>query len=129
MTLAVAIASEHDAFDGEVYRRLLERLLARPVTRWSGSFVFNGCKSVAKLCPAFLEAASAAGIRHALLAIDNDGGARRRPEHDDTHVPPAFDVDDDETCRECWLHQAVPSSWTADSRRHCVAVPVQVIET
>src|SRR5580704_8864263 len=129
MTLPVAIASEQDAFDGQLYELLLERLLGRPVARWTGTFAFNGCRSVAKLCPAFLLAAEAAGVEHALLAVDNDGGARRRPEHEPGHVPPAFALDDDVTCRECWLTQALPASWRAEPRRSCVVVPVQVIET
>ncbi len=63
MTLTVAIASENDAFDGVLYEMLLERLLARPTSRWTGTFVFPGCKAVAKQCPAFLAAAAAAGVR------------------------------------------------------------------
>lgn len=129
MTLEVAIASEQDAYDGEIYRLLLERLLGRPVVRWTGDFVFSGCKSVAKMCDAFLNAASAAGVRHALLAVDNDGGARRRPEHEATHPPVPFNLNDDDGCRECWLTSAIPASWTARDLRLCVVVPVQVIET
>ena len=129
MTITVAIASEHDAFDGEVYRLLLERLLAQPVARWTGSFAFNGCKSVAKLCEPFLEAAEGAGVRRALLAVDNDGGARRRPEHAAAHVPLPFDLDDDDGCRECWLTAAAPSRWNAPGQCLCVVVPVQVVET
>jgi hypothetical protein len=129
VTLTVAIASEHDAYDGRLYELLLGRLLARPVVRWTGSFVFNGCKAVAKLCDGFLKAAEAHGIRHALLAVDNDGGARRRPEHEAAHVPPPFELDDDDGCRECWLGAAVPPSWRIGDRRSCVVVPVQVVET
>ncbi len=128
MTLEVAIASEQDAYDGEIYRLLLERLLGRPVVRWTGDFVFNGYKSVAKACDAFLHAASAAGIRHALLAVDNDGGARRHPEHEVTHPPVPFNLNDDEGCRECWLTATIPSSWTTGEMRLCVVVPVQVID-
>ena len=82
MTLTVAIASENDSFDGEVYRFLLSQLLGVTVQRWAGTFAFNGCKSVVKLAPAFLNAAQAAGVGHALFAVDNDGGAAKKPEHD-----------------------------------------------
>jgi hypothetical protein len=61
--------------------------------------------------------------------VDNDGGARRRPEHDPADAPPPFRVDDDDTCRECWLSQAIPASWSATGGRACVVVPVQAIET
>jgi hypothetical protein len=129
VTLVVAIASEYDAFDGEVYELLLRLLLGRSVTRWTSGFVFNGYHSVAKQCPAFLAAARAAGVRRALLAIDNDGDGTRCPEHDAAHIPPAFDIRDDEGCRECWLTAAIPSSWRAAPQRSCVVVPIQVVET
>ena len=117
MTLPVAIASEQDAFDGQLYGLLLERLLARPVARWTGPFVFNGCRSVAKLCPAFLAAAEAAGVQHALLAVDNDGGARRHPEHEAAHLPVPFNLNDEDGCRECWLTAAVPLVASAAASR------------
>src|SRR5690349_17010072 len=129
MTLTVAIASECDPFDGEIYRHVTEALLGRPVQKWIGTSKFDGCRAVAKLAPAFLAAAAKAGVRHALLAVDNDGGGRRRPEHADTDVPVAFDIDDDQTCRECWLLQAVPSDWPTLGGQTCVVAPVQAIET
>jgi hypothetical protein len=126
MPLTVAIASEFDPFDGEIYRFLLSALLGTDVVKWTGGFIFNGCRSVAKFAPAFLPAAGAGGVRHALLAVDNDGGSRRRPEHQVDHVSRPFDLDDDEGCRECWLEKATPSSW---SGKTCIGVPVQTIET
>ncbi len=129
MTLSVAIASEYDAYDGEIYRFLISQLLERDVERWAGEFSFNGNRSVVKLAPAFLEAASRHGIRHALLAVDNDGGSRRRPEHEESHVSPPFDIDDNDGCRECWLRAAIPCKWQQSGGLSCVVVPVQVLET
>lgn len=129
MTLTVAIASENDSFDGEVYRVLLAQLLGVPVVRWVGSFAFNGYKSVAKVAPAFLLAAAAAGVEHALFAIDNDGGASRNPEHEPSHVAPPFDLTDDRSCRECWLQSALPNAWKEGTGRLGIVVPVQLIET
>lgn len=129
MTLRVAIASEYDGYDGEIYRFLLEAILCTPVTKWTGAFVFNGCNSVAKSAPGFLLAAQRAGVRHALLAVDNDGGAMRRPEHEDQHVVPTFNIKDTTSCRACWLTAAVPAAWSGSGGLSCVVVPVQVIET
>jgi len=129
MTLKVAIASEYDLYDGEIYRFLLQEILGVSVEKWPNSYAFSGCRTVAKLAPAFLAAAASSGIEHALLAVDNDGGARRRPEHEPGHVPPSFRLDDDEACRECWLVEAVPKSWMASGAKVCVGVPIQTLET
>jgi hypothetical protein len=64
------------------------------------------------------------GIRHALFAVDNDGGARRGPEHKPNHDQPTQAADDD-GCRTCRILQAIPEWWTIADRRHCAAVPVQ----
>lgn len=125
--LMVAIAAEGP--DAEIYRSLMESIIGRPIRSWTGPFAFYGCKAVAKAAPVFLGAAARAGVAHAMLAIDNDGGSKRRPEHTPFDVAPPFTIDDDDTCRECWLTQAIPSSWKATTRRHCVAVPVQTVET
>lgn len=127
----VAIASEFDSYDGEAYRYLLELMLGRRVTRWVGDYQFNGDKSVVKMAASFLGAAERAGVNRALLAVDNDGGARRRPEHDPTHAPIAecdFDIADADSCRECWLEASIPATWRSPARS-CVVVPVQVLET
>jgi hypothetical protein len=129
--LRVAIASEFDLFDGEAYRVLLELVLGVPVRRWAGDFRFFGDKHVAKMAPSFLGAAERAGVGRALLAVDNDGGASRRPEHDATHTPipdGEFDIEDDVSCRECWLEAAIPPAWRSPARS-CVVVPVQMLET
>ncbi|MCA9596329.1 MAG: hypothetical protein KC776_23605 [Myxococcales bacterium] len=129
MTLRVAIASEYDLYDGEIYRFLLEKILAQPVERWVGDYSFTGNRSVVKLAPAFLATAARVGIRHAVLAVDNDGGAKRRPEHDEGHAPAPFDIDDDVRCRECWLTASIPARWSTLGGMTCVVVPVQVVET
>ena len=129
MTLEVALASENNAYDAVLFGDLLTMLLGAPVRVWTGQFEFAGCKAVAKLAPAFLVAARLAGLRHALLAVDNDGGALRRPEHASAHVPVPFNIDDDDTCRECWLQQSLPASWGSNGEKTCIAVPVQAVET
>jgi hypothetical protein len=63
VTLRVAIASEYDAYDGEIYRFLISRLLGREVERWTGEFSFHGNRSVVKLAPAFLDAAARRVLR------------------------------------------------------------------
>ncbi|HSN97832.1 MAG TPA: hypothetical protein VLS89_06020, partial [Candidatus Nanopelagicales bacterium] len=127
--LTVAIATEYDDYDGEVYRVLLERYLGQPVARWQTAMRFNGDRSVRKLAAPYLVTAAAAGVRHALFAIDNDGGSKRRPEHDEGHDQAAQAADEREGCRVCWLSQALPASWTESGARRCVVVPVQTLET
>jgi hypothetical protein len=126
--LLVAFACESE-FDRLVYAQLASDLLGVPVTSWPSEFTFSGCKTVAALADAYLLAASRDGVAHALLAIDNDGGAVKAREHDDpNHVVPIspWRRDDDVSCRECWLEQAIPPRWTGKT---CVVVPVQAIET
>ena len=87
MTLRVAIAAENLETDGEIYRDLLEVVLGVPVERFTpGAASFRGWKTVYRLAPLFLELAADAGFDRALLAIDNDGGAKRRPEHAPTYT-------------------------------------------
>ena len=128
MTVTVAIASEYDGCDGVIYERLLSLLLNVPVTRWTGNMVFNGYRSVAKQAHAFLNAAANAGVRHALLAIDNDGGGNGPAEHHGSCVPPTFNIDEGLGCRECWLTSALPPAWIPNAHL-AVAVPVQTLET
>ena len=129
MSLVVAIAAESDAYDSQIYKRLLGMVLDTDVTSWTGGMIFNGNRAVAKLAPVFLSAASNAGIRHALLAVDNDGGGHRRQEHRHTCIVSTFDINDDVGCRECWLEAAAPPRWRASGGQLSVAVPVQTLET
>ena len=124
------MATENGAFDAEVYRYLLQCILQTPVTTWSGDrpVRFNGWKSVVKQAPIFLKLAEQAKLRHALLAIDNDGGSRRHPEHQPDHDVKHQAADED-GCRVCKLMNIVPDSWEAAEFRRCVVVPVQTIET
>src|SRR5665213_344137 len=108
MALTVAIGSENDDVDAEVYRILLGRLLGQEVNRYATARSFSGWKSVRDLAAPYLADAWRNGARHALFAIDNDGGAKRAPEHDDTHDVRA-QADDKNGCRTCWLAQALPA--------------------
>lgn len=73
--LTVAIASENSGYDAQVYQKLLSLLLPTEVGIWAGhTYRFNGWKPVVHLCRLFLKDAAEHGVRHALLAIDNDGG-------------------------------------------------------
>ena len=132
--LTVAIASENDDFDGELYRALLELVLERPVLCWKTEMRFDGHRAVYKLAEPFLSRARQHGVQHALFAVDNDGGSRRRPEHSDEcpapgTPPAAIGLDDDDACRVCWLQSGIPASWSAAGGLLCLAVPVQTIET
>jgi hypothetical protein len=128
--LTVAIASENDAMDAEVYRYLLERLLGTEVTRWKTDITFDrgGLRRVHCLTPAFLETAARYGVTRALIAIDNDGGTQKGPEHVAGHLP-LQDGADEKSCRVCWLSQRVPESWRSNSHRACIVIPVQTLET
>ncbi|MFS8065378.1 MAG: hypothetical protein ACMG6S_03295 [Byssovorax sp.] len=127
--LTVAIATESESFDAEAYRALLSRLLDEEVTRWKTDLRFSGWKSVCRDIPLYLDKAADAGVTRALVAIDNDGGARRRPEHDVAHVSAQQASDDEDGCAFCLLTESVPSSWVVGDRKQCLVVPVQVLET
>jgi hypothetical protein len=130
--LTVAIASENDALDAEVYRQLLARLLGTDVQRWKTDITFQGggFRHVYNLVPTFLEFAAKNGVTRALIAIDNDGGSQRCPEHGPTHVAAQHGAGE-EDCRVCWLGQRVPETWKAEPSTHraCIIVPVQTLET
>ncbi len=126
--LTVAIASEFHAYDGEIYRCLLERILGTPVQAWKSEIEFNGCKHVRKQAGLYLEKAALEGVRHALIAIDNDGGSRNGPPHHPSHQI-AEHVANPEGCRVCWLLETIPQSWREPGYRSCVVVPVQTLET
>lgn len=121
--LTVAIAAEAE-YDREIFRHLISLALGVPVATWASNLSFTGCNGVIAITPLFLTQASRAGIHHALLAIDNDGGSTRRLEHEDSHVPHGADPADG--CRECVLLDAIPNTWASKT---CIAVPTQTIET
>lgn len=125
----VAIATESDDFDAEVYRRLLCLLLGQEVQRWPTDLRFNGWKSVLNLLPAYLQRAAGDGVTRALVAIDNDGGAKRRPEHTADHLPANQARDRDDGCAHCLLLETIPASWRSETHRSCIVVPVQTLET
>jgi hypothetical protein len=128
--LTVAIASENDAVDAEVYRVLLTRLLGTDVQRWQTDIRFDGggFRRVHNLAPTFLALAANQGVTRALVAIDNDGGSQRCPEHVASHEA-TRDGADETACRICWLSQRVPDAWKQEPHRACVVVPVQTLET
>ncbi|NOK23137.1 hypothetical protein [Corallococcus carmarthensis] len=126
--LTVAIASEFHAYDGELYRYLLERVLGTPVQAWKSEIEFNGCKHVRKQAGLYLNAAAQQGVRHALVAIDNDGGSTHGLPHHPSHDS-AQECANERGCRVCWLHSTIPTSWREDPYRSCVVVPVQTLET
>jgi hypothetical protein len=126
--LTVAIAAENDDYDAEIYCTLLELLLAKPVVRYPTQRRFSGCRSVRDLSEAYLRDAERHGVQHALFAIDNDGGAKRAPEHDAAHNAAAEAANTD-GCRACWLGEVVPAWWAANGSKRCLVVPVQTVET
>jgi hypothetical protein len=126
--LTVAIAAENDVYDAEIYRTLLEILLAQPVVRYQTPRRFSGWPSVRDHAEIYLRSAERQGVEHALFAIDNDGGGRRAPEHEDAHDARAEAANED-GCRTCWLAENIPGWWTAGSGKRCLVVPVQTLET
>ncbi len=108
--LTVAIAVENPDYDGEVYRLLLELLLDRQVATFPTQRRFSGWRSVLTLCEPYLRDADRQGIKHALLAIDNDGGGKRAPEHDEAHDV-AGEAADDEGCRVCRHFEDQLAGW------------------
>ena len=127
--MLVAIAAENDDYDVAVYEALLKLVLGSDVEAWrTHDMQFRGVGSVMTLGRTFLERAAARGLGYALLAVDNDGGLRRHPEHNSSHVG-AVEVADRDGCRWCRLARVAPDEWTAGAKRHCVVVPVQTIET
>jgi len=83
---------------------------------------------VRDLSELYLRDADRNGIKHAFLAIDNDGGARRAPEHEPTHDSAAHAADED-GCRACLVAEVVPKWWIAGGNKRCTVVPVQTLET
>ncbi|RKG64113.1 hypothetical protein D7V80_28130 [Corallococcus sp. CA054B] len=126
--LTVAIASEFHAYDGELYRYLLEQVLGTPIEAWKSEIEFNGCKHVRKQAGLYLNTAAQQGVRHALIAIDNDGGSTHGLPHHPLHDT-AQECANAGGCRVCWLHNTIPTNWREDPYHSCVVVPVQTLET
>ncbi len=130
--LAVAVVCENMASDGAILTRLVELVLDRPVQRWQPEGIeLNGWKHVYKLSRSLLQWAADEGVEHAVVAVDNDGGAKRRPLHSPDHEPPADRemealLDDKDTCRWCTLRAALPEELPLAV---CLAVPLQALET
>lgn len=120
-----AFACENPVFDASVYARLVALEIAGPVDPWTHDVVFTGWQSIKSQLPYFLRLAMDAGVRHAVVAVDNDGGARRRPGHEASHDA-STQANDPDGCRVCAMTTWVPPDWTGDA---VLAVPVQTIET
>lgn len=126
--LTVAIAAESDGYDAEIYRALLPLLLGQSIACHPTQRRFSGWRSVRDLSGAYLSDAHRQGVRHALFAIDNDGGAKRAAEHDPAHDAPT-EAGKEDGCRACWLAENVPGWWTENGSKRCLVVPVQTLET
>ena len=134
--IEVAIACENSDTDGEIYRHLLELILDCEVATFAprGHHRFSGWKSVYRLAPSFIALAADAGVRHALLVVDNDGGAKKHPEHADTDAPlprgtPLKELIESKGCRTCSLAALDLRGWRSSGRSLCIVVPVQAVET
>jgi hypothetical protein len=124
--MLVAIAAENLDYDVSVYERLLALCLSRPVEAWRDHDVsFSGVGSVFALGNVFLDRAAKAGVKRALVAVDNDGGLQKRLPHDSAHAR-AEQVDTPEGCRYCKLEDRIAHIQGLDLS---LAVPVQAIET
>lgn len=119
--LTVAIASENGAYDAEIYRVVVEMVLGQPIRLHPTQRAFSGWKSVRDLADPYLRDARRQGVLHALLAVDNDGGSRRAPEHEEAHDP-ATEASSEDGCRYCWLSRVLPPWWSEGGGRSCVVL-------
>jgi len=127
--MKVAIGGESKQYDPEVYRFLLGRVLRTDIERWESDIVFlPGWKGLLKILPTYLDRAASAGVRHALVAIDNDGGADGPAEHEMNHQA-SLEAAKDRGCRTCLLLDTLPPDWREGQRYRCTVVPVQTLET
>ncbi|HEX8700318.1 MAG TPA: hypothetical protein VF815_15835 [Myxococcaceae bacterium] len=128
--LKVAIAGENPHYDMQVYGAVLSLVLQQKVEVWNDhGYRFSGWKSVLHHAPLFLKDAAGHGIQRALLAIDNDGGSRRRLEHQPSHVSNQQARNVEDGCAECLLEESIPENWKHPPLYCCIAVPVQTLET
>ncbi|WP_309895056.1 hypothetical protein [Archangium sp.] len=128
--LKVAIASENGHYDSLVYRELLSMLLPTEVEIWNEHrYTFNGWKPVVHNASLFLRDAARHGVHRALLAIDNDGGSKRRLEHHDGHIPSEETLSEQDGCAECLLAEQIPPDWKSPPFHACIVVSVQTLET
>jgi hypothetical protein len=126
--MLVAIASENDDLDGAVYERLVERCLGTSIIRWDNPMRFGGHRTVIKNIGLFLDRAWSAGVRHVVIARDNDGSAQKGPEHEPEHDQ-AGQAEDPDGCRVCEISAAIPDFWRQQGGKICIGVPVQILET
>lgn len=127
--LVVAIASESNQFDREVYRRLLELVLEIGVSAFKTDIEFGNRTRVRTLANAFLERVLGQGVRHALFAIDNDGGMARRPAHDPAHNRIEQMTNPNDACSTCLMDSSVAPKWYELGVQVVFVVPIQTIET
>lgn len=130
MALSAFVATENGRFDASIYCALAARVTGLALEPWDKSGHFDhGRQFVIRNIPAFMIEAAKAGVRHAIVAVDNDGGSKRRIEHEEAHDA-APDVSDwNRCCSECLLQHRVPLEWRDAGGAACIVVPVQAIET
>lgn len=128
--LTVAIASENGNYDSRIYQVLLSMLLGTEVEIWNEhSYTFHGWKPVVHNARLFLREAKSNGVHRALLAIDNDGGSKRRLEHHAGHIQSVDALNEEDGCAECLLAEQIPLEWRTPPLHCCTVVPVQTLET
>ncbi|MFI5299243.1 MAG: hypothetical protein ACHREM_14200 [Polyangiales bacterium] len=127
--IRVALVTENNAVDGVIFVDLV-KLMGLNIEPWSPSArPFPGLPAIWRNLAAYLQTAEDDGVEHALVAIDNDGGARRNPPHQADHVVDDFADDWNAACRVCRLRKFLPPAWNEGSRRSCLVVCMQTIET
>jgi hypothetical protein len=125
----LALATENNPVDGEILLRLVGRLGIQPKPWATSVRPFTGWQGIFKELPIFLELARRDGVQRALICIDNDGGARRHPAHQEDHDRVAEAQNGKAGCRTCRMLERLPEVWRAAPLEACVVVPVQAIET
>jgi hypothetical protein len=127
----VALATEYNPVDGQIFLALL-RMLGVNAEAW-GSGSANpfpgGWTKVVELWPAFLKLAERDGVERALLTIDNDGGSKRCPAHEPSHQEAEHAIDPADGCATCLLHSVTPDDWKPATGRSVIAVPIQIMES
>jgi len=130
MAVSALVATENGRFDASLYCTLAARVTGLALEPWDKSGRFDhGRPFLIRNLPSFMIQAAKAGVRHAIVAVDNDGGSKRRIEHAGDHDA-APDVSDWKSCcSECLLRHRAPPEWRDAGGAACIVVPVQALET
>lgn len=129
--MLVAIASENNGVDGRLIGELVRMLRGIAIEAWPSWHhrLPGGWGGVVDSTTTFLKLATGDGVQRAVLMIDNDGGAKRRPEHLPSHDQIQEAKNREDGCATCLLSAQVPAEWLSLPNRACVVVPVQTLET